>query len=377
MGGVLDGGLVLDGITVKFALESLEACVLLYQLGIASRACLCCRLSPMQKRKLVELVRQANPTTVTLAIGDGANDVPMIDGAHLGVGIRGKEGMQAVQSSDIAISQFRFLRPLLLCHGRKAYRRVSYFINFYLYKNVMLAVADFLWVFQGSFSGNIAFPEWLSAGYNVFFTSWHILFVLGFDEDVSDETSNTSPDLYFVGPRRELFNGRVFATWMMYALFHGSVMWLGPSLAIAGTDYSRGDFYVLTDPNCDFWLASATSFFICILVVVLRAWLDAWRPFGKFTVVPSILSLLCFLPYAAMFYTPIGRAYQPNMENVPFQVFSKTTPLLCIVICSLIAFIPDFTEKIARHFCCPSRLDQARLRERGCTVQKGEGLLPT
>jgi len=292
--------------------------------------------------------------------------------------------MQAVQSSDIAISQFRFLRPLLLCHGRRAYRRVAYFINFYLYKNVMLAVADFIWVFQGKFSGNIAFPEWLSAGYNVFFTSWHILFVLGFDRDVSDETANSSPELYFAGPARELFNGRVFSTWIMYALFHGSVMWLGPSLTIAGTDYSKDDYYVLTDPECPFWLASATSFFICILVVVLRAWLDSWSPFGKFTVVPSILALLCFVPYAAVFYTPLGVAYQPNMEDVPFKVFEwsrptsagEAKPLLCILICPLVAFSPDIAEKLARHFFCPSRLEQARGRERSGIVQKG-GLLPT
>merc|ERR1712217_834308 len=112
----------------------------------------------MQKRKLVELVREKDPTTITLAIGDGANDVPMIEGAHIGVGVRGKEGVQAVQVSDIAISQFRFLVPLLLCHGRRAYRRVSFFLCFYIYKNVCLVVSDIVWAHQNKWSARIAYP---------------------------------------------------------------------------------------------------------------------------------------------------------------------------------------------------------------------------
>merc|ERR1719248_488969 len=118
----------------------------------------------------------------------------MIDGAHLGIGIRGKEGTQAVQSSDVAISQFRFLQPLLLCHGRRAYRRVSFFLPYFLYKNVVLASCDIVWAFQYDFSGYIAFPEYLSAGYNVFFTSLHIIAVLGYDCDVPDEVSNAHPE---------------------------------------------------------------------------------------------------------------------------------------------------------------------------------------
>ena len=103
--GVVDGGIVLDGQTLKFILETPDAADQLFRLGLQSRACVCSRLSPSQKRKLIELVRVRSPQTITLAIGDGANDVPMILGAHVGIGIRGKEGSQAVQASDIAISQ--------------------------------------------------------------------------------------------------------------------------------------------------------------------------------------------------------------------------------------------------------------------------------
>ncbi|CAN0032027.1 unnamed protein product, partial [Hapterophycus canaliculatus] len=77
-----------------------------------------CRMSPDQKRQLVHLIKDNNPDARTLAVGDGANDVPMIQAAHVGVGISGQEGLQAVNASDYSLAQFRFLQKLLLCHGR-------------------------------------------------------------------------------------------------------------------------------------------------------------------------------------------------------------------------------------------------------------------
>merc|ERR1740117_346595 len=147
--------------------------------------------------------------------------MPMLEGAHLGIAIRGKEGGQAVQVSDIAGSQFRFVVPLLLCHGRRAYRRVALYLCYYLYKNVALLMGDVVWMHMDSFRGRIAFPEYLSINYNVFFTSWHILFVLGWDHDVSDEVANANPELYLVGPNRQLFNKLVFAKWVFFAIYHG------------------------------------------------------------------------------------------------------------------------------------------------------------
>ena len=99
-------GLVIDGQTLQWILEAEQgkAIGMLYELGILSTSCVCARFSPGQKRRIVDEVRKQGHS-ITLAIGDGANDVPMILGAHVGIGIRGKEGSQAVQASDIAISQ--------------------------------------------------------------------------------------------------------------------------------------------------------------------------------------------------------------------------------------------------------------------------------
>jgi len=150
---------------VSFAAESGELQRQLYQLAMSTSSCVACRLSPSQKRRLVELVRQYNASGVTLAIGDGANDVSMIQGAHVGVGIRGKEGNAAVLASDVVISKFRFLVPLLFCHGRRAYRRMAAFLLYMLYKHIAIATGDMIWASQSSFRGDVGYPEWLNSAY--------------------------------------------------------------------------------------------------------------------------------------------------------------------------------------------------------------------
>ena len=112
-----------------------------------------CRVSPKQKGDIVEMIRQRFPKKMTLAIGDGANDVAMIMRAHVGIGIAGREGMQAARSSDYAIGKFKFLRPLLFYHGREAYRRISFLVCYNFYKNFLYVIVQFYFGFYSVFSG--------------------------------------------------------------------------------------------------------------------------------------------------------------------------------------------------------------------------------
>jgi len=114
---------------------------------------LACRVSPKQKADIVHMIKEKHPNDTTLSIGDGANDVSMILQAHVGVGILGKEGMQAARSADYAIGQFKFLKRLLFVHGREAYRRNSLLILYTFYKNVLYVVIQFYFGFYSSFSG--------------------------------------------------------------------------------------------------------------------------------------------------------------------------------------------------------------------------------
>ena len=122
-GELEDLALVIDRKSLTYALEK-DISKTFLELAIMCKAVICCRVSPLQKALVVKLVKK-NQKSILLAIGDGANDVSMIQAAHVGVGISGVEGLQAARSSDVAISQFRYLKKLLLVHGAWSYRRLS------------------------------------------------------------------------------------------------------------------------------------------------------------------------------------------------------------------------------------------------------------
>ena len=135
--------LIIDGKSLTYALEKdLEK--LFLELAVMCKAVICCRVSPLQKALVVKLVKR-NLKAILLAIGDGANDVSMIQAAHVGVGISGVEGLQAARSADVAIGQFRYLRKLLLVHGAWSYQRISKVILYSFYKNIALYMTQF-WV---------------------------------------------------------------------------------------------------------------------------------------------------------------------------------------------------------------------------------------
>jgi phospholipid-translocating ATPase len=124
--------IVIDGDALKLVLED-ELRQRFLLLCKQCKAVLCCRVSPSQKASVVQLVK-VGLDVMTLSIGDGANDVAMIQEADVGVGIAGEEGRQAVMSSDYAIGQFRFLQRLILVHGRWSYRRLAETIANFFYK---------------------------------------------------------------------------------------------------------------------------------------------------------------------------------------------------------------------------------------------------
>jgi len=135
--------LIIDGKSLTYALEK-DMEKMFLDLAVMCKAVICCRVSPLQKALVVKLVKR-HLKAILLAIGDGANDVSMIQAAHIGVGISGMEGLQAARSADIAIGQFRYLRKLLLVHGAWSYQRISKVILYSFYKNIVLYMTQF-WV---------------------------------------------------------------------------------------------------------------------------------------------------------------------------------------------------------------------------------------
>lgn len=129
--------LIIDGMALKDALEKKENSHVFWLLATRCAVVLCCRVSPLQKAKVVELVKLTGKGALCLAIGDGANDVGMIQAAQIGVGIAGEEGLQAVMASDYAIAQFKYLCRLMLVHGRWSYVRTSEMILNFFFKNLI------------------------------------------------------------------------------------------------------------------------------------------------------------------------------------------------------------------------------------------------
>lgn len=137
--------LIMDGPSFKFfdELNKTHRAKLL-QIGKACRSVIACRLTPVQKQQLVNLIKvDTKPKATTLSIGDGANDVSMIREADVGVGIFGKEGRQAANNADFAIGQFKYLRRLLLVHGRWNYSRQARVFLYSMHKNMVITLTLF------------------------------------------------------------------------------------------------------------------------------------------------------------------------------------------------------------------------------------------
>ena len=127
-GAIPHSVIVVDGGTLAEIEANITLSMLFFDLVVVADSVICCRASPSQKASLVKKIRTKVNGSLTLAIGDGANDIAMIQEAHVGIGVSGKEGLQAARISDYSIAQFRFLQKLLLVHGRWNYVRTSKYV---------------------------------------------------------------------------------------------------------------------------------------------------------------------------------------------------------------------------------------------------------
>lgn len=231
--------LIIDGKSLTYALEK-DMEKLFLDLAVMCKAVICCRVSPLQKALVVKVVKKYQKESILLAIGDGANDVSMIQAAHIGVGISGMEGLQAARSADVAIAQFRYLRKLLLVHGAWSYQRVSKTILFSFYKNIALYMTQFWYTFRNVFSGQVIFESWILSLYNVFFTVLPPLVLGILDQFISARLLDRYPQLYHMGQRNEFFNLRVSAQSLANAIYHSLILYIGGELFWYG-DLMLGD----------------------------------------------------------------------------------------------------------------------------------------
>uniref|UniRef100_A0A8C1YVT9 Phospholipid-transporting ATPase n=1 Tax=Cyprinus carpio TaxID=7962 RepID=A0A8C1YVT9_CYPCA len=221
-----DFALIIDGKTLKYAL-TYGARQYFLDLALSCKAVICCRVSPLQKSEVVEMVKK-QVKVITLAIGDGANDVGMIQTAHVGVGISGNEGLQAANSSDYSIAQFKYLKNLLLVHGAWNYNRVAKCILYCFYKNIVLYIIEIWFAFVNGFSGQILFERWCIGLYNVIFTALPPLTLGIFERSCRKENMLKYPELYKTSQNAMGFNTKVFWAHCLNGLFHSVILFWFP-----------------------------------------------------------------------------------------------------------------------------------------------------
>ena len=255
--------LVIDGEVIALVMADPALQLALLKVTMDCQSVIACRCAPSQKAQLVKLVKRNVKGAVTLAIGDGANDVAMIQAANVGVGISGQEGMQAANSADFSFGQFRFLTELLFLWGRNAYRRLSTMIFYLFYKCILLTLIVYWFFYFSAASGQRIYLEGSLQGYNLIWTFLPIIVCTIYDRDVSDALSRKLPQLYHLGVRRAYFNVGVVCTWLAVAVLESLAIFFAIILTLQGVVTSKG-----RDPGVTY--IGDIAFAIVLIVVTSR-----------------------------------------------------------------------------------------------------------
>ncbi|KAK0619755.1 hypothetical protein B0T14DRAFT_496424 [Immersiella caudata] len=215
---------VIDGHTLSIVEEDESLKNMFFDLVARVDSVICCRASPSQKATLVKSIRDINPSLVTLAIGDGANDIAMIQASHVGIGISGREGLQAARISDYSIAQFRFLQRLLFVHGRWIYIRTGKYILGTFWKEMVFYVLQAHFQQYNGFTGTSLFESASLTVFNTVFTSLPVIIPGIFEKDLSAATLMAVPQLYTFGQRCMGFNMKIYFGWMLMALVESAII---------------------------------------------------------------------------------------------------------------------------------------------------------
>ncbi|XP_017479086.1 PREDICTED: phospholipid-transporting ATPase ID-like [Rhagoletis zephyria] len=321
-------------------------------LDIASqcKAVICCRVTPLQKALVVELIKRAK-SAVTLAIGDGANDVSMIKAAHIGVGISGQEGLQAVLASDYSIAQFRYLERLLLVHGRWSYYRMCKFLRYFFYKNFAFTLCHCWYSFFCGFSAQTVFDPMFISVYNLFYTSLPVLALGVFEQDVSDKHSVEYPKLYTPGLKSQLFNTREF----VYSVLHGAFSSLILFLIPYGT-YKDGvspDGLILSDHMT--LGAVVATILIIDNTAQIALYTSYWTIFNHITIWGS---LICFFVLDYFYNYVFGGPYVGSLAMAMKDLTFWTTMIITVIM----IMAPVLAYKFYLIDVHPSLADKIRLK---------------
>ncbi|KAH0594627.1 hypothetical protein MHUMG1_07461 [Metarhizium humberi] len=318
---------VVDGQTLATIDASDDLAVLFYDLVLRVDSVICCRASPSQKAQLVTSIRRFVPSSMTLAIGDGANDIGMIQSSHVGIGISGREGLQASRISDYSIAQFRFLQQLLFVHGRWNYLRTGKYVLATFWKEILFFLVQAHFQRFNGYSGTSLFESWSLTVFNSLFTSLPVILLGIFEKDLSAETLLAVPELYTFGQQNRGFNIRQYFGWMLMGVAGSFVIYY----------LTLGEFWsALFTADTSLYAMGAVCFtvgviFINIKLLILELHSKTVITFGGFIISIAGWFLWCLF-LSGMYPQRVGKdmVRRGFLDNFGRQVSWWTTLLVAL-----------------------------------------------
>uniref|UniRef100_A0A671XJ87 Phospholipid-transporting ATPase n=1 Tax=Sparus aurata TaxID=8175 RepID=A0A671XJ87_SPAAU len=351
----LDFGLIIDGATLSAVLKPNQEGAgpgnyreIFLEICRNCSAVLCCRMAPLQKAQIVKLIKASKEHPITLAIGDGANDVSMILEAHVGIGIMGKEGRQAARNSDYAIPKFKHLKKMLLVHGHYYYIRIAELVQYFFYKNVCFIFPQFLYQFFCGFSQQPLYDTAYLTLYNISFTSLPILLYSLVEQHVTMETLKKDPSLYRDIAKNSLLRWPVFLYWTCLGVFDAVIFFFGAYFLFDNTTFtSNGQMF-------GNWTFGTLVFTVLVFTVTLKLALDThhWTWINHFVIWGSLLFYVIFsLLWGGIIWPFLN--YQ-RMYYVFMQMLSSGPAWLSIILLITVSLLPDVIKKVLCRTMCPT-----------------------
>ena len=302
--------LAIEGSTVNEIIMNEDYAPEFFDVAKKCVSVVCARCEPCQKGNIVRSFMKNEPDGIALAIGDGANDVDMIRAAHVGVGVEGNEGSDAVMSSDFSIPSFQFLSRLLIVHGRWCTNRSAILILLTLYKSAIIVLTQILYGFFNGFSAMTAFDSGFNTMYNIVLTIPQLFFICVFEEDIDAKYALAIPQIYIETQQKGGLGIWKVLRWYGIALCH--------TLLIFFFSYFESSTVLLSIDSYTFdWAVYAqitgwTIIFVFTIMLLLR--------FRTLTIVHVFLYLLCLFAYALV---ELVYSYtDPTLTNILGVIFS-------------------------------------------------------
>ena len=321
-----------------------------------SNTVICCRTSPSQKSEIIQKIKKFKEKTVTLAIGDGGNDVSMIMEANIGIGLYGEEGMSAVQASDFAIGEFQLLKKLLFIHGRINLFRIAEMILYFFFKNFVFTMTQFYFSFKCLASGQTIIDDWYITCYNLIFTAFPLCVRAITDTDIDlNDMKNTKKNLAILY-RENRDKYKIFTLkHLIWKLFKGMIR----SLIIFISCFVNE--ILIKGYNKNLWYISLKSY-ICLLISVSTNILISSHFITYF--LPLTIAVTTFLLFFIfLFLNHYGLLFIFNSKaSIWSSLSSPITYLSIFLICSF-HFIFDYSYKLIKLFLQRSLCNKLILKE--------------